>query len=276
MRTLFFLAAISSFCAPSFALYAKQVPLGGPGHSNGSLPTKRIGIVGLGAGGISYIRALGVLPKHMRENWDIVAFDERHSVGGLWVPDDHPPPPPGLPATPLYPHLRTNGPHPFITLPNTPLPPNSPLLAPRATVLEYWQGAFNSASLNHTQILLKHSVTSAKWIGSPQTGFWRVRARDMERNTTKFFVFNHLLVAPGVNRFPRTITFPGQDSWVAAGKLVTHCMWYRGPNDFMGKTVLVLGGGPSGFDMARLLIESDSTRKASLLAACQDLVLTFQ
>ena len=218
-------------------------------------PTKRIAIVGMGAGGIASLSGLMTVPEHMRQGWEITAFDEREAVGRLWVPQDNPPAPPVLPATPLYPNLRTNGPHTIMTIPNVPVPPNTPLLAPRAKVLEYWQGIYNATPLPANQLYLQHSVTKAEWIGSSERGWWKVTAINLASNSTRSFAFDHLLVAPGVNRIPRIPHFEGQDKWNAAGNILFHCMWYRDPKPFTGKTALVVGGGPSGLDMTRHLLK---------------------
>ncbi|KZV77786.1 hypothetical protein EXIGLDRAFT_847974, partial [Exidia glandulosa HHB12029] len=115
------------FCVPAVVpeLYP-QLPLDLP-----SSPPKRVAIVGMGAGGISSLKALAALPEQMRAGWEIVAFEKREAVGGLWIPQDDPPAPPAIPETPLYPLLRSNGPHPALTIPHWPLRPNTPLLAPR-------------------------------------------------------------------------------------------------------------------------------------------------
>jgi len=215
--------------------------------------TKRIAIIGMGAGGITSLRGLMTVPEHMRQGWEITAFDEREAVGGLWVPQDNPPAPPVLPDTPLYPGLRANGAHITTTVPNVPLPPNTPLLAPRAKVLEYWQGIYHATPLPPSHLYLQHSVTRAEWIGNSERGWWKVTASDLISKANRSFAFDHLLVAPGVNRIPRIPYFEGQEEWITSGKIFFHCMWYRHPKPFTGKIVLLIGGGPSGLDLARRL-----------------------
>ncbi|KAJ7814120.1 FAD/NAD(P)-binding domain-containing protein [Mycena olivaceomarginata] len=211
-------------------------------------PTKRIGVIGLGTGGIATLRALRALPLHMREGWEITAFDERHAVGGLWVPQDHPPDPPSVPQTPAYPGLRMNAVHMHMTVPGEPFPPETPLLAPRERVLEYWQGLFDATPLG------EHDPPA--WVGDAERGYWDVQVMDLSTNRTTGFQFDNLIVAPGVNRFPRVPTFEGQDAWLAAGKRLEHCMWFRDSNRYAGQTVLAVGGGPSGLDVARHVVHT--------------------
>lgn len=56
-----------------------QTPLTTPAR-----PSKRVAVIGMGAGGISALKALVSLPAHMRDGWELVAFEKRDAVGGLW------------------------------------------------------------------------------------------------------------------------------------------------------------------------------------------------
>ncbi|KAJ7275453.1 FAD/NAD(P)-binding domain-containing protein [Mycena haematopus] len=235
------------------AQWTSQTPL----SSSAFEPRKRIGVVGLGTGGITALRALRALPLHMREGWQITAFDQRHAVGGLWVPQDDPPNPPSVPQTPAYPGLRMNAAHMHMTVPGEPFPPETPLLAPRERVLEYWQGLFDAVQLGeHDRVLLQHLVTQAAWIGDHEGGYWEVEVMDLSTNRTVGFQFDHLIVAPGVNRFPRIPTYEGQDAWLTAGKRLEHSMWFRDASKYVGETVLTVGGGPSGLDVARHVVRT--------------------
>ncbi|EJD51203.1 FAD/NAD(P)-binding domain-containing protein [Auricularia subglabra TFB-10046 SS5] len=226
-----------------------------PFQTTGDVPAaKRVAVVGLGAGGITALKALADLPERMRAGWEIIAFEQREAIGGLWVPDNDVPLPPALPMTPLYPSLRTNGPHPVMTLPQTPLPPETPLLATHEDVLRYYQGIVSRSDLSH-YIKLQHSVNSARWIGTSQSGYWNVTVHDLRHDATKYYEFDHIIVAPGFNHFPRYPRFEGQEEWVSANRTIMHCMYYRDPTIFAGQNVVVVGAGPSGWDMARHISE---------------------
>lgn len=217
-------------------------------------PSKRVAVVGLGAGGITALKALAELPEWMRAGWEIVAFEQREAVGGLWVPDDNVPLPPALPKTPLYPSLRTNGPHPVMTLPQTPLPPETPLLAPHGDVLRYYQDIVLRSDLSR-YIKLQHSVRSARWVGTSDAGYWHLTVEDLVHGAIKHYEFDHLIAAPGFNHFPRHPHFDGQEDWLVKNKTIMHCMYYRDPSVFADKNVVVVGAGPSGWDMARHISE---------------------
>ncbi|KAH7101288.1 FAD/NAD(P)-binding domain-containing protein [Auriculariales sp. MPI-PUGE-AT-0066] len=215
---------------------------------------KRIAIIGLGAAGISALRALVGLPKDLREGFIITAFDDRESVGGLWVPQDTAPVPPLVPKTALYPGLRTNGPHPTVTVPNTTFEPETPLLAPRDAVWRYWQTVYNDIELPAgTTVKLQHAVTRATWVGSGLGGEWHLNVLNLSSGDVATKVFDHLIAAPGPNHVPHIPTFVAQDQWLErdSRRVIMHAMWYRDQKVFQNRIVLILGGGPSGLDLAR-------------------------
>ncbi|KAH7100361.1 FAD/NAD(P)-binding domain-containing protein [Auriculariales sp. MPI-PUGE-AT-0066] len=248
MLQLCFIGLTLALAANASPVY--QQPLILPPHA---VATKRVGIIGMGAGGITAMRAIMSLPEEMRRGWEVVAFDELSAVGGLWVPDDTPAAPPALPKTPLYPGLKTNTAHPSMTAPNVTYPPETPFLAPRAAVLKYWQD-YNAATelAPHTQVLLKHHVERAEWIGDADSGHWRLSVRNLSHSNTSSstFTFDHLIVAPGITRYPRIIHLEGQEEWLNTEKTITHSLWYRLPEEFTGQTVVVVGGGFSGHDIS--------------------------
>ena len=71
----------------ALSLLQIQVPL----HLSSISPTadvpdnKRIAIVGAGTGGIVMLKTLlDDLPKDVTRNWEIVLFEQRDDVGGIW------------------------------------------------------------------------------------------------------------------------------------------------------------------------------------------------
>jgi cation diffusion facilitator CzcD-associated flavoprotein CzcO len=53
--------------------------------STADVPNKRIAIVGGGTGGIVMLKTLVAdLPKDMTRTWEIVLFEQRDDVGGIW------------------------------------------------------------------------------------------------------------------------------------------------------------------------------------------------
>lgn len=53
-------------------------------HASAPRPAKSIAIVGAGAAGQAALKALLDLPASTRRDWDIVVYERRAHVGGVW------------------------------------------------------------------------------------------------------------------------------------------------------------------------------------------------
>jgi hypothetical protein len=117
-------------------------------------------------------------------------------------------------------------------------PPETPLF-PRAhvvqTYLESYATHFNLKPL----IRFGTTVLDAQWESSQ----WTVTLSDGEH-----LAYDHLVVANGHYHIPRIPNVPGLADWVKNSKAF-HSVWYRRP-DFIVNKALVVGGGPSGQDIA--------------------------
>ncbi|KAH9006486.1 FAD/NAD-P-binding domain-containing protein [Lactarius hatsudake] len=187
------------------------------------VPDKRIAIVGAGIGGIVMLKTLvDDLPKDLTRTWEIVLFEQRDDVGGIWYPDPHTPHPPDLPESPLYPGLRTNIPHP--------------------------------------------SILAADWHGDNVSGHWQLTALDHTHNRTVHARFDHLIVATGHYHYPYEPEFQGQHAWEASapGREILHSIFYREPEVYRGRNILVVGGGGSGQDMAHQIVGFANSTYVSL------------
>ena len=47
-------------------------------------PPKSIAIVGAGSAGLAVLKTLLDLPLEVRQGWEIVLYEQRRSVGGVW------------------------------------------------------------------------------------------------------------------------------------------------------------------------------------------------
>ncbi|KAH8091649.1 hypothetical protein BXZ70DRAFT_473777 [Cristinia sonorae] len=220
---------------------------------------KSIAIVGAGSAGIAVLKTILDLPEERRANWRLVLFEQRSDVGGVWLPDPDEPNPPTLPETPLYPLLRTNTPHPTMTYPGFPFPPNTPLFPSHEHVKRYHSDV--ASKLNLTQyIQLNSEVYAAGWRGNSTHGKWEVESHRYNHRTGRKRVtrdtFDHLIVANGHNHYPRVPDFDGTDEWLAnpttggQKRELLHSIFYREPGRYTNQTVLVVGAGASGRDAA--------------------------
>lgn len=163
--------------------------------------------------------------------------------------------PPKLPETPLYPRLRTNTPVATMTYPNFTFPPGTPLFPSHTHVLSYLQRYASQFHL-YPHIAFKHKVTEATWVGTPLEGQWNLTILNAQgRNETK--LVDHLVVASGNNHIPQVPSWPGQDSWLrqSPGREILHSIYYRYPEQYANRTVLVVGGGASGRDVSSQIFE---------------------
>ena len=62
-----------------------QEPLAAPSHVK--TPSKSIAIVGAGSGGLAILKSILDLPEDVREGWEVVLYEQRRDVGGVWLPD---------------------------------------------------------------------------------------------------------------------------------------------------------------------------------------------
>ena len=125
-------------------------------------------------------------------------------------------------------------------------PPETPLYPPASTVLAYLQ-SYASANNLHPHIRLNATVESAV----RAEGKWHVTFTSTSGSSTLKDI-DSLVVAIGRYRQPYIPSVPGLGNW-EGGVQYSHSIYYRSPSapvDLRGKTVLVVGGGASGVDIA--------------------------
>ncbi|PCH40373.1 FAD/NAD(P)-binding domain-containing protein [Wolfiporia cocos MD-104 SS10] len=224
--------------------------------------TKSIAIVGAGSAGLGALKALLDLPEEVREGWEIVLYEARRDVGGLWLadPPGYEPTPPNVPETPMYPRVHTNTPHTTMTYPHFPFRPGTPLYPSWEHVQTYH--ADYAAHYNLTPYInLNHTVVFAKWHSHDGTGDWHVETHAQHGNPGGEVVirrtFDHLVVAVGHNRFPHIPTWEGTDGWLtntpadSPTREIVHSVYYREPAKYANMTVIMVGSGTSARDIAQ-------------------------
>ncbi|KAG1891369.1 hypothetical protein F4604DRAFT_1705824 [Suillus subluteus] len=199
---------------------------------------KRICIIGAGPGGLAALKVISESAFFKSGKWSVIAYETRKRVGGIWLPAPPVPDAYDAPMTPLYDSLTTNLPHPIMAYTSYSFPPETPLF-PSAhvvqTYLESYAAYFNLMSL----IKFDTTVSDARW----ESTKWTVTL-----SNGGHFVYDHLIVANGHYHLPRIPEVPGLADWMENGR-ASHSAWYRKP-DFLGDKILVVGGGPSGQDIA--------------------------
>ncbi|KDR68385.1 hypothetical protein GALMADRAFT_104945 [Galerina marginata CBS 339.88] len=224
--------------------------------NHGPVPSKSIAVVGAGSAGLAMLRTLVELEAFSRNNWEVVLYEERESVGGIWLPDNNDVFPPEIPKTPLYPLLRTNTPVPSMTYPGFPFPPSTPLY-PRHDHVEAYHLRYARRHNLLDFIKFDTMVEKAFWNGTPEEGYWNLTLSSKE-GRMRYKTFDHLVVATGNNHIPHIPVWKGQEDWLASpanhSRKIIHSVYYRGPEAFSNQTVLIVGNGGSGRDAATQIL----------------------
>ncbi|KII84013.1 hypothetical protein PLICRDRAFT_168562 [Plicaturopsis crispa FD-325 SS-3] len=182
----------------------------------------------------------------------------------------------GLPApvpSPLYPSVTANTPRDIMPYRSHPYPPHTIFLPTQETIRAY----LHAYAAQYTEsIRFGRVVTRVRWTdpeggegkgegkvgraGEPPEGHkrWTVEwapAATKEPTptptpTTTVDQFDHIVIANGSDTRPHIPYLPGLWAWRGE---VLHSRWYKEAGVFAGQTVLVVGNGPSGSDIAREL-----------------------
>ncbi|KAF4985993.1 hypothetical protein FDECE_16185 [Fusarium decemcellulare] len=166
------------------------------------------------------------------------------------------------PPGPAYYGLRNNVPTSLLYSNLGPWPEGTEDITGHANIQSYLQGlsrqyGVDDATLFHTR------VEEAK--KSEDGNHWDIRTithlkgdgepRFLERN----WKFDAFVVASGHYNLPRIPDTPGLAEWKAYfGENIIHTKQYRHPENYRDKTVLVIGGGASAYDVCR---ETSETAK---------------
>ena len=236
-------------------------------------------IIGGGPSGLAaakYLRAEGTFSR-------IVVFEQRKNIGGLWnytpYPDDyqkeisvpqtnpnaghHEPmwhhrplneAPRGeeLPQTtfmsPIYDRLETNIPRELMGFSDLEWPTDCPLFPKHEEVLDYLERYAED---------VRHFIefdTQVIDVSLNSDGLWTVKTQKLspdKRCTVEQHNFGAVLVANGHFNVPYIPSIAGIEAWNKAypGSIL-HSKFYRAPERYSGKKVVVVGNSASGLDIA--------------------------
>ncbi|WWC97685.1 hypothetical protein V866_004569 [Kwoniella sp. B9012] len=242
---------------------------------------KRVAIIGSGPGGVPAARQL------RDAGLDVTVFERQDNVGGIWNwkeettgPLSVPTPPPSVgaftptwgqdgvyedpkrtrrnlfnPPNPCYWNLTNNVPTQTLAFKDFPYPPGTPDCVPHWElanyVRRYWKH-FNLAPITRLN-------TRVENVSKNSEGKWELKLRTLEelegdkvKETSYKELFDAVLVATGHYNAPLIPNLPGADKWYERWpEAFLHSQGYRRPEVYAGKTVLIIGAGTSGMDIAR-------------------------
>ncbi|KAJ9639988.1 monooxygenase [Coniosporium tulheliwenetii] len=146
--------------------------------------------------------------------------------------------------SPMYERLETNIPKPLMRFSDTPFPEHLQLFPKHQDVEDYLIGY--SRDVQH----LIHFQTQVVSVRPTSTSKWHVTTSDLFSGQQTTALYDAVIVASGHFAVPYVPAIPGLEDWNAAYPgAISHSKFYRRPENFRGRKVVVVGNGASGLDI---------------------------
>ncbi|XP_037047361.1 senecionine N-oxygenase [Bradysia coprophila] len=199
----------------------------------------KVAVIGAGTAGIC-------AAKHtLAQGYTVTVYDQARTVGGTWVytdnigSDEY-----GLDVhSSMYKGLHTNLPKEIMGYPDFPIPKQDKSYISAEEMLAFLDLYAEEFRLKE-HIKFEHYVVRVRPIGETQ---WEVIVKDLPNDRIDTEMFDAIFVCNGHYNTPSIPTYP--DRKLFKGQQI-HSHDYRCPEPFKGETVLVIGAGPSGMDLA--------------------------
>lgn len=153
----------------------------------------------------------------------------------------------------MYERLETNIPRGLMGLKDLEWPQDSQLFPKHQTVLKYIEdyGKDVQDTVRYTTQVTNVTPTSE----DPNTS-WSVTSRDLQNSNTITETYDAVIVANGHFITPYIPEIPDIADWNKTHPgLVSHSKYYRRPEEFTGKKVIVVGNSASGADISNQIAE---------------------
>ncbi|KAL6326172.1 hypothetical protein AAG906_001047 [Vitis piasezkii] len=213
----------------------------------------RVAVIGAGVAGLAAARELH------REGHHVVVLEKRHSLGGTWLYDsrvDSDPlsldPARDVVGTSLYHSLRTNLPRQlmgFLDYPFAKRPHEDQRTFPgHEEVLRFLNEFADEFRLRELIRFCTEVVRVER--AERRNDAWVVESRNHGSDSAVVVreVYDAVVVCNGHFTEPQLAEVPGIEKW--RGYQI-HSHNYRTPKSFMGQVVVLIGLGPSAFDISR-------------------------
>lgn len=178
-------------------------------------------IIGAGPAG------LAIAGRMTKGNLPFTIIDKESNVGSAW--HRH------------YDRLHLHTVKEFSHLPHLPFPDDYPRYVPKQKLIAYFEQYISHFKINP---LFKKEVKS---ISKNTDKSWRILFKNGEHENAK-----NLIIATGVNRVPHQPTWKGIEKFEGS---VYHSIHYKNPKKYIGRSVLVVGFGNTGAEIALDLSE---------------------
>ncbi|KAL1921980.1 uncharacterized protein VTP21DRAFT_10622 [Calcarisporiella thermophila] len=233
-----------------------------------SLPIiKRVGVIGAGAAGIIAAKNLS------QHGFEVKIFERNDTFGGTWIYTDRVGSAPPIPCThqkvadpplvpeasspvhpsAIYKNLHTNLPHPIMSFYKSPFPEDLTLFPHHSDVLEYLVSYAHENNLAQLVEFDCEVIDATDRLEDGESG-WMLTIFKRRDGSIRKERFDAVVVATGHFYAPYIPEVEGLTEFAQQRK-VMHSKDYRLPDEFVDKTVLVVGGGFSGVDIAKEISE---------------------
>jgi cation diffusion facilitator CzcD-associated flavoprotein CzcO len=158
--------------------------------------------------------------------------------------------------SPIYERLETNIPRGLMGFQKFDWPKDSQLFPKHETVLQYIQDYGKDIE---DLVQYETQVMNVEATDASRDGQWNVTTRKLRDNTERDEVFDAIIVANGHFIVPYLPEIPGVKEWNAQYPgAILHSKYYRRPEDFSGKKVVVIGNSASGSDISTQICQYSS------------------
>lgn len=178
-------------------------------------------IIGAGPAG------LAMAGRMRKAGLDFEIIEQSNKVGNAW--HNH------------YDRLHLHTVKQWSHLPHLPFPADYPLYVSRQQLTQYL-----ADYAAHFKIQ-PHFEAQATAITKQADGSWKVQTQN-----GKTYLAENVIISTGVNRVPNRPEWPGQEKFKGS---ITHSVSYKNPRPYLGKSVLVVGMGNTGAEVALDLSE---------------------
>lgn len=183
-----------------------------------------VAVVGAGPSGLIMAKRLA------KTSLTFQVYERHHDVGGIWDINAK--------NSPMYESAHFISSRTLSAFPDFAMPVSYPDYPNHEQLLAYIQDYAKQFEL-HQHIRFNTEVTAAV---QQSSGKWLLSFDDGTQ-----VLANYLVCANGVTWLPNEVTWQGQDTFTGE---IRHSVTYRSATEFHGKTVLVVGAGNSGVDIA--------------------------